>query len=95
MDVSGQLQPFTDADRNDVYKQHLVIPYNDANFDKTKNPFYMYVNFKATKDFGKHISIALFADRILDYVPDYERYGIKVRRTALSPYFGMEINFKL
>ena len=95
MDLSGKLQPYTEADMHDLYKQHLIIQYNDAAFNKTKNPFFMYVNFKATKDFGKHISVSLFADRILDYVPDYESNGLEVRRTALSPYFGMELNLRL
>ena len=95
MDLTGQLTPYTEADKTDLYKQHLIINYNEGAFNKTKNPFYMYVNFKATKDFGKHISVSLFADRILDYVPDYESNGLNVRRTALSPYFGMELNLKL
>ena len=95
MDLSGNLKPYTEADKTHIYKRHLVIPYNDGQFEKNTNPFYMYVNFKATKDFGNHVTIALFADRILDYVPNYKRKGYLIRRTALSPYFGMEINFKL
>ena len=95
MDVNGQVNPFTEADKEDIYLKHLVQLYNPTYFDKDKTPFYLYVNFKATKDFGKHLSISLFADRILDYVPDYERNGLHVRRTALNPYFGMEMNIKL
>ena len=68
---------------------------NQEQFEKSTDPFYMYVNFKATKDFGKNLSIALFADRILDYVPDYTKKGYLIRRTAASPYFGMELNIKL
>ena len=70
--------------------------YNQEQFEKeypTRSD--MYVNFKATKDFGKNLSIALFADRILDYVPDYTKKGYLIRRTAASPYFGMELNIKL
>ena len=64
-------------------------------FEKMITPFYMYVNFKVTKEFGKNMSIALFANRILDYVPDYTRNGYLIRRTAASPYFGMELKLKL
>lgn len=95
MDVSGTVSPYTEADKNDLYKQHLVMDYSSALSDKATDPFYMYVNFKATKDFGKHVSVSLFADRILDYVPDYKQNGFLIRRTAASPYFGMELNIKL
>lgn len=95
IDDKGNTNPYTEADRTDTYKQHLVLSYNEAIFEKDTDPFYMYVNFKATKDFGKNLSIALFADRILDYVPDYTKKGYLIRRTAASPYFGMEITFKL
>ena len=40
------------------------------------------------------MTLAFFADRILNYAPDYEVNGFVVRRT-FSPYFGMELNFKL
>lgn len=95
MDVTGTIYPYTEADKRDLYKQHLVMDYSTALLGKTTEPFYMYVNFKATKDFGKHVSVSLFADRILDYVPDYKQNGFLIRRTAASPYFGMELNIKI
>ena len=48
-----------------------------------------------TKEFTKNIGMSLFIDRLVDYVPDYTRNGVEVRRTAASPYFGMEMNIKL
>ena len=36
----------------------------------------------------------MFVTNILDYNPDYESNGLKVRRKAI-PYFGMELNIKL
>ena len=57
-------------------------------------PFHCHLNIKATKDF-KHVQVSLFADHIMDYMPDYYSNGLLVRRTAASPYFGMEINLKL
>lgn len=95
MDVSGNLKPFTEADADDLYKQYLIRKYNSGMFEPYVTPFYGYINFKATKDFGKHISVSIFADKLIDYVPDYERNGITVRRTATAPYFGMEMNIKL
>lgn len=94
MDVTGQLHPFTDVDATDMYKQWLVQTFNPQIFDKTTEPFYFYVNFKVTKDFGKYLTLALFVDRILDYMPDYTSNGQTVRRNV-KPYFGMELNFNL
>ncbi len=95
MDANGKVAPYTEADKNDLYKQHLVISYAASVLDKDITPFYMYVNFKATKEFGKHFSLALFANRMLDCMPDYTRNGYLIRRTAGSPYFGMEMKLSL
>ena len=55
-------------------------------------PFWAFINLKATKEFGRHIKLALFINRMLDYMPDYTTVsGLKVRRTS-KPYFGMEMN---
>lgn len=94
MDVTGQVHPYTEADRTDVHKQWLVQYFDDALFRKTKEPFYMVVNFKATKDFGKFLTLALFVDRLLDYTPDYTQLGQTIRRNA-KPYFGMEVNIRI
>lgn len=94
MDVTGNLHPYTEADRKDMYKKWLVREYNDELFKKTTEPFYMYLNFKASKDFGKYLNLSLFVDRILDYTPDYDSNGYTIRRNV-TPYFGMELNFRL
>lgn len=94
MDVMGQVRPYTEADRKDPYKQWLVQNFSEALFRKKAEPFYMYINFKATKDFGKFLTLALYVDRLLDYMPDYQQLGQTVRRTA-KPYFGMELNIRL
>lgn len=94
MDVTGTLHPYTEADREDIYKKWLVREYNDELFKKTTEPFYMYLNFKASKDFGKYLNLSLFVDRILDYTPDYDSNGYTIRRNV-NPYFGMELNFRL
>ena len=80
IDATGTVSPYTDADKTDTYKQHLTLSYNQEQFEKSTDP---------------NLSIALFADRILDYVPDYTKKGYLIRRTAASPYFGMELNIKL
>lgn len=95
MDVTGNVYPFTAEDATDAYKQWLIVNYTSTAFDKRTTPFYAYFNLKVTKNFGRWMTLALFVDRILDYMPDYtNKTGITVRRMA-RPYFGMELNFKL
>ena len=55
---------------------------------------YMLLNFKATKQFGKHLSLSFFADRVFYIAPDYSVNGFIVSRT-FSPYFGMEVGLKI
>ena len=83
MDVTGVMHPYTEEDQKDTYKQWLIKTFNDELFKKTTEPFYMYVNFKASKDFGKFLNLSLYVDRILDYSPDYESNGYTIRRIAL------------
>lgn len=94
MDVTGVMHPYTAEDQKDTYKQWLVKTFNDELFKKTTEPFYMYVNFKASKNFGKFLNLSFYVDRILDYSPNYESNGYTIRRNV-NPYFGMEITLKL
>lgn len=95
MDYNGNIHEFTDECKSDTYLQWLVNKYNDSAWLKQKVPFYMFLNLKVTKDFGKWMKIALFINRMIDYMPDYTtNSGLKVRRTS-KPYFGMELNFSI
>lgn len=94
MDVTGTLHPYTDADAADLYKQWLNMKTQNRATPVSRSRFYMCTNFKMTKNFGKFLTLAFFADRILNYAPDYEVNGFVVRR-SFSPYFGMELNVKL
>ncbi len=97
MDTTGKLHPYTDEDAKDIYKQWLIQSYRDELAIKQIDPFYMYINLKASKEFLKQkVRVSLFIDRILDYTPDYisEQSGLLIRRSA-KPYFGMELTFKI
>lgn len=95
LDVAdGELHPYTDASAADAYLQFLVKTYNDESFNKQTIPLAVYVNLKATKTIGKWLRLSLFANRLLDYLPDYVSNGLVIRRNV-SPYFGMELNFTL
>lgn len=95
INTKGEIHPFTEEDKKDTYKQWLIKDYSNTMFAKTTEPFYMYVNLKSSKDFGKYLRISLFVDRIFDYMPSYKNnMGTLVRR-SVRPYFGMEMTLKL
>ena len=74
--------------------QHLIIPISSGTFDKYTVPMAFYVNLKVTKKIGKYLNLAFFANKLLDYTPDFKSRGLTVRRNV-EPYFGMELNFSL
>ena len=92
--VDGQEHPFTEISAEDLYLKHLIIPFNDAQFDKYTVPMSLYVNLKVTKTIGKYMKLAFFANKMIDHTPDFKSNGLIVRRNV-KPYFGMELNFSL
>jgi len=94
MDQSGAIFPYTSEDLTDIYKQWLVISYNEGVYRKNSVPFGAYLNFKASKTITKYITIAFFVDKLFDYLPDYKINDVTIRR-SVTPYFGMELNLKL
>ena len=95
LDVAdGQLHPYTEQSRTDAVLQYLVKTYNDDIYRRQTIPTAIYINLKATKTIGRHLKVAVFANRLLDYLPDYRSNGLTVRR-SVDPYFGMEMNFSL
>lgn len=91
MDVHGITHQYTDTDKQNKFLQWLNIRESGS---KNFQPLIGALNFKATKDFGRFLTFALFVNKIIDYSPDYQSNGITVRRSQV-PYFGMELNFKL
>lgn len=92
LDVAdGELHPYTEESAADVLLSHLVKTYNDDLFKTFTVPFAMSVNLKATKTLGRYVKLSMFANKIIDYTPDFYANGYKVRRNV-SPYFGVEAN---
>lgn len=91
----GELHQFSDdAVTANPELAYLIKYYSDELYRPYTIPTAIYVNLKATKQIGSHLRISAFVNRIVDYLPDYTRNGLVVRRSA-SPYFGMEINLSL
>lgn len=95
MSADGTVHPYTEADYNDAERQFLVRTYNSSLEEWQTVPFYMNLNFKATKRLLKdHLMVALFVNKIFDHHPDYVRNNYTIRR-YVTPYFGLEINLHL
>ena len=92
--ADGALHPYTEQSAADPYLQFLIKTYNDDSFRWQTVPIALYVNLKVTKTIGRWLRLSLFANRLLDYLPDYTSNGLLVRRNV-DPYFGMELNFSL
>lgn len=94
MATDGRLHPYDDAACADPLLQFLEKHYNDAMYRTQRIPLAMYVNLKVTKPIGRHVRVALFVNRIIDYLPDYRSNGLTIRRNSDS-YFGMELNLTI
>ena len=90
----GKLHPYTAESERDTYLQHLLIRYSDTLFKPSRIPLALAVNLKVSKQLGKHFTLSLFANNVLDYLPDYKVGTATLRRTA-TPYFGMELRIKI
>ena len=85
---------FTEADASDAILRYLIRDFATVNYSY-RVPFAMNINLKATKKlYHEKVSCALFVNRLLNVTPDYEMNGGLVRRNV-TPYFGMELGFKL
>jgi len=95
MDPEGTIHPYTVDMISDPYLGQLVRNFSSTAFEKLTVPTATTFNFKATKTFRKQrIGIAIYVNRLFSIMPDYERYGVTIRRYS-SPYFGMELNLRI
>lgn len=95
MDNQGNIHPYTEADRSDLYLQHLYKNFSDAIFNRYFTPFSMTANLKVSKTFLKEkIRVSLFVNGIAYLAPPYVVNGIEMKRYN-TPYFGMELNLKI
>ena len=95
MDLQGQMHPWTEACMDDLYLQHLHQDFASGVFVPQKERFSMSANLKVTKSFlQEKLRLALFVNGIAYCAPPYYVYGVKIKRRN-SPYFGMELNFRI
>lgn len=96
IDKSGKIHDFDkEKDVEDGALRLLVREYTESLYQYQRTPFAMNVNLKLTKKLYRNkISCSLYVNRIFDITPDYYRNGTLVRR-SVTPYFGMELDFKI
>lgn len=95
LDPDGELRPYTADSQKNPYLVQLIRNFSSTAFERLTVPAETNFNLKATKQFwSNRIGIALYVNRLFSIHPDYKRYGMTIRRYS-SPYFGMELNFKI
>lgn len=95
----GKLHPYDAAASQDPILKTLIYDYNTGQFIRRTVPFEGYLNLRVQKSITRFAYIALYVNRLLDILPDYNVDGpnggqVTIHRTA-SPYFGMEINLNI
>ncbi len=95
MDSNGDIHDYTAEDAQDPVLGLLVRTNNASLYERQTVPFSMNLNLKATKKLmGDRVLIALFVNKLWDAHPDYVRNNYRIRR-YVTPYFGLEVQFKL
>ncbi len=93
--LDGVEHKWNPTDTSDPYLGQLLRDYSKSAFDERRIPIATSFNIKATKKlWNDRIGVALYVNRLISITPDYELYGT-IQRRYTSPYFGMEMNFKL
>ncbi len=96
MDKAGEVHPFdAGAAEKDSVLRHLIRDYTSSLYQYQRTPFSMNVNLKLSKKlYHDKVSCSLYVNKIFDVTPDYYRNDALVRR-SVTPYFGMELDFKI
>ncbi|WP_329904058.1 TonB-dependent receptor [Porphyromonas pogonae] len=94
IDKKGIEHPYNKAAEQDPVLQWLIDKSNGNERFSRKSPVSVFFNFKGSKSFGKHLKVALFVNRLFDYLKTLNVNGFRSRRQS-DPYFGMEINVNI
>lgn len=97
LDLQLQEHPFTAESAADGILQHMIHDnVSKEAYLYRLTPFSMNVNLKISKRlYRDRLNIAIFVNRLFTYSPSYRNETNALVRRYSSPYFGMELNFKL
>lgn len=97
MDLNGEIHPVTEDILQKIKEEDLVWRhyhlYKEPYYEK--EPVSFTLNFKAAKEFGKHIRAAFFVNNIIDINPGYKNRYQQNARNWKKAFFGAEITFSL
>lgn len=94
IDLDGQIKPYTEVDKTDIYKQHLERNVARSEPLSEKKSYTINVNFKVTKSIYKALRASMFVNQLYNYTNPYYFNNIKVEMVNKStPYFGVEMNY--
>ena len=94
IDLDGQIKPYTEVDKTDIYKQHLERNVARSEPLSEKKSYTINVNFKITKSIYKALRASMFVNQLYNYTNPYYFNNIKVEMVNKStPYFGVEMNY--
>ncbi|WP_413533973.1 TonB-dependent receptor [Empedobacter brevis] len=94
IDLDGQIKPYTEADKTDIYKQHLQRSVAKSQPLSEKKSYTINVNFKITKSIYKSLRTSMFVNQLYNYAHPYYFNNVKVEMVNKStPYFGVEMNY--
>ncbi len=94
IDLDGMIKPYTEADKTDIYKQHLERNKATSEPLSEKKSYTINVNFKVTKSIYKALRASMFVNQIYNYINPYYFNNVKVEMVNKStPYFGVEMNY--
>jgi len=94
IDLDGMVKPYTEADKTDIYKQHLERNIATSEPLSEKKSYTINVNFKVTKSIYKALRASMFVNQIYNYINPYYFNNVKVEMVNKStPYFGVEMNY--
>jgi len=86
---------WSDAAEKDGVLSLLVRDYTSTMYEYTRVPFSMNVNLKVSKKlYRDKVTCSLFVNKIFDVTPNYYHNDALVRR-SVTPYFGMELDFRI
>ena len=95
LDKSLVRHAFTEASNADGVLHQMVRQFSSSLLEYRRIPFLMNVNLKVMKKlYHDQVSCSLFVNRLFTLAPDYTVNDVLKRRSS-TPYFGMELSFRL
>ena len=95
IDQKGIRHTYGKTESNNPDLRWLKDQYSQLYFTPDKEPYYITLNQKVTKEIKKKIRISFYINSLLAYQPSYKTKNGISQKSRFFPSFGAEINIKL